>query len=236
MSVIARRGTLRVATRNARPRLAITDPFTGKLVGYEVDLATLLARRLLGTARDNIVRVTAEDDPFEALREGRADIVIAGVDRQDVPVDLVGVGPYLEGARVLLVPVDGDAEELGDVADRRVCVRNGDGADLTALVDATAVLAPSLLDCGAALGHGGVVAAFGDDLEMFGVADAYSDKFRLLSTGLVDVDYVVVIRPQARGFRAHVAEALQDVIRSQEWERAWTTHVGPQPPEPPNVR
>jgi len=236
MSVIARRGTLRVATRDARPRLAITDPFTGELVGYEVDLATLLARRLLGTARDDIVRVTAQDDPFKALREGRADLVIAGVDRQDVPSDLVGVGPYLEGARVLLVPVQGPVSELGDVDDRRVCVRDGDGAELTALVDATAVLAPSLLDCGAALGHGGVVAAFGDDLELFGVADAYPDEFELLSTGLVDVDYVVVIRPQARGLRAHVVEALQDVVRSQEWELTWRTHVGPQPPDPPDVR
>lgn len=234
MAAIARRGTLRVATRDSRPRLALTDPFTGELSGYEVDLAGLLARRLLGTAERNPIEVRADQDPFDALREGRADLVVAGVDREDVPADLAAVGPYLEGARALLVPLGGEVEQFGDIQDRRVCVRVGDAADLAALVDATAVEATSLLRCGAAVGRGGLVAAFGDDLELFGVADAYRERFAMIPTGL-DVEYVVVVRPEARGLRDDVTDALGDVVESDAWGDAWVRHIGPSAPDPPEV-
>ncbi len=235
MAAIARRGTLRVATRDSRPRLALTDPFTGELSGYEVDLAGLLAQRLLGTAEHDSVEVRAEQNPLDALREGRADLVLAGVDREDVPADLAAVGPYLEGARALLVPLDGEVEAFGDIADRRVCVGVGDAADLTALVDATAVEATSLLACGAAVGRGGLVAAFGDDLELFGVADAYREAFAMIPTGLLDVEYVAVVRPEARGLRDDVADALRDIVDSEAWGDAWVDHIGPRPPDPPDV-
>lgn len=236
MAAISQRGTLRVATLDSRPRLALTDPFTGEVGGFDVAMASLLAQRLLGTARDDAVDVLTEEDPLEALRQGRVDLVLAGVDSEDVPADLVGVGPYVEGARVAMAPLEGPVDEVADLADRRVCVRAGEAADLELVVDATAVEAPSLLECAAALGRGGLVAAFGDDLELFGVADAYPGTMQLLPTGLADVGYVIVLRPEARALRDHVSDALADVLRSEEWAQAWIQNLGPTPPAPPDVR
>ena len=119
---LQRRGVLRVLTRNGAGTYYV---WRGQLVGFEYELVTELAREL--GLRLEIVVPPSRADLFTWLREGRGDLVAAGLTRGPERAQAEGVAfsrPYHVVNEVVVTRAGDDAlTRPEDLAGRKVVVR-----------------------------------------------------------------------------------------------------------------
>lgn len=102
----------------------------GQLVGYEIDLAGELARRM--GVRAAFVNVDT-GSILDALLVGKLDVVIAGFPPlPEYAKDFGYSAPYFNSGQVLVVPLGSAIVGEGDLAYRTVGVESGSAADLVA--------------------------------------------------------------------------------------------------------
>jgi ABC-type amino acid transport substrate-binding protein len=106
------------------PPFASVDP-DGKMVGFEVDLAAELGRRL--SAKPVLVNMDAGDALFDALASRRVDAIIAGLTYYpEVTRDVAYSDSYFEAGPVLLASASrGGISGPRDLAGRRLMVEMG---------------------------------------------------------------------------------------------------------------
>jgi polar amino acid transport system substrate-binding protein len=142
LGAIEQRGTLVVGVKKDVPLWGQLDPATGRIVGFEPDLAQLVADEL-GVKLKLVGVLTAER--VDALTSGRIDVLIATLsdtpERQQA-LDLVLPHYYSSGVNLLARKSERFADWT-DLKNRRVCGRRGAfynrpvtvayGADIVAL-------------------------------------------------------------------------------------------------------
>jgi glutamate transport system substrate-binding protein len=122
---------LRIGIREGVPLMGYRDPKTGVRSGFDVELATALAREL-GYTGDRVewVTLTTVSDRIAALQDNRADMVLANLSMTREREELVDfAGPYMLVPQAVMVRRD-RAKPLGTIADLRapgvrVCTGTG---------------------------------------------------------------------------------------------------------------
>ncbi len=122
MAKIKERGHLIVGVDQNTYLFGFPDPETGKLSGFDIDIARKIAEALLGNADAVHFKAISSAERIDALRNGDVDIVVRTFsitcDRlEDINFSTVY---YVAGQRVL-VPVGSTARGLSDLGDKRVC-------------------------------------------------------------------------------------------------------------------
>lgn len=119
-----RRGEITIAVDASYPPFASVDS-KGDLVGFEVDLAMELGRRLAD--RTKLINMDAGDALFDALAANKIDAIIAGlVYLPEVSREVAYSDSYFEAGPVILARVDRvDLREPGDLRGQRVAVEIG---------------------------------------------------------------------------------------------------------------
>ncbi len=121
---IHKRGYLVVAVKdNLRP-LSFRDR-SGRLQGFEIDIAERLARDLLGKPDAVRFEPVASGDRLAVVLEDKADLAIAGVTATDSRARLVSFSSpyYFDGTA--LVTKNGSVARLRDVASKNIAVLKG---------------------------------------------------------------------------------------------------------------
>ena len=97
----------------------------GRMVGFEVDLASEMGRRL--SARPSLVNMDAGDALFDALASKKVDAIIAGLTYYpEITRDVAYSDPYFEAGPVLLArPDQRGLSGPRDLAGKRVVVEMG---------------------------------------------------------------------------------------------------------------
>jgi polar amino acid transport system substrate-binding protein len=119
-------GVLPVCTDPSWPPFEFIDEQTGRIEGFDADLAHLLASRLAPGVRAQFVTV-GFDSLYDALLSGRCDIVLSAMPYEPMRTEDVAYSMAYFNAGLVLVSQAGvtEIETLDDLADRVVGVEWG---------------------------------------------------------------------------------------------------------------
>src|SRR5262249_40438439 len=122
---IRTRGALRVGVKTDAPPFGSLDG-AGRPVGFEVDLARLLARVLFDDDRRAELTPATTATRFSLLQDGRVDLVIATVTATPERRDLAELSDeYFMSGSLLLLPRTSPVTGLVDLSGRSVAVVRG---------------------------------------------------------------------------------------------------------------
>jgi polar amino acid transport system substrate-binding protein len=121
---IVKRDKLIVATFGTAPPFCFTDE-TGKLVGFDIDVARLLAKSLLGDENKvEFVTVTSEGR-WPAVNSGRADVGLASTTvYPDRALRVAFTRPYIDSGISVLVRQDAKVNDLAQLNDSKFTLAN----------------------------------------------------------------------------------------------------------------
>ncbi|MEU8172991.1 serine/threonine-protein kinase [Microbispora hainanensis] len=163
--------------------------------GFDVDVATAIARRLNVPASGITFRRLGVGDRVRALTDGTVDMVVATYSYDDNRNDAVTfAGPYYTAHTDLLVLSGSRIKKLTDLAGRRMCAPVGSASArlVAGRVDVEQVPVSDYAECMNLLTRGEVDAVPGDDLIIAGFANRVASlKLSVLGVRLTDQRYVV---------------------------------------------
>jgi polar amino acid transport system substrate-binding protein len=121
---IIKRDKLIVATFNSAPPFCYTDE-TGKLVGFDIDIARLIAKSLLGDENKvEFVTVTSEGR-WPAVNSGRADVGLATTTvYPDRALRVAFTRPYIDSGISILVRQDAKVNDLASLNNSKFTLAN----------------------------------------------------------------------------------------------------------------
>lgn len=121
---IVKRDKLIVATFNTAPPFGYTDE-AGKLVGFDIDIARLIAKSLLGDENKvEFVTVTSEGR-WPAVNSGRADIGLASTTvYPDRALRVAFTRPYIDSGISILVRQDAKVNDLAGLNNSKFTLAN----------------------------------------------------------------------------------------------------------------
>ncbi|WP_182879693.1 serine/threonine-protein kinase [Microbispora sp. H10949] len=225
---VARTGRLTIGVRGDLPGVALQQG-TGPS-GFEVDLATYIARRLKVPASGITFHRIGVGERVRALADGVVDMVVATYSYDDNRDDAVTfAGPYYTAHADLLVLAGSRVRRLDDLAGRRMCAPAGSAtARLVAgRVDVEQVPAGNYAECMNLLTSGKVDAVPGDDLIIAGFANRETGlKLSVLGVRLRDQRYAVGLPRKDLRTCAAVEGAIQDLYDDGTMRSLLRKHFG----------
>lgn len=239
LDAIRSRGRLVVGLDTGSNLLSFRDPATGKIEGFDVDVAHEIARDLLGSPDKIEFRVLPYAEREQALQDARVDIVAKTLaitcDRR-AQVDFSSV--YYNAHQKIMVMAGSPIGGVADLAGKRVCA-----AEATTSLDrlrlqqpaAVVVTVPMWSDCLVMLQQRQVDAISTDDTLLAGMAtqDPYA---RIVGPNMGDELYGIGVRKGNDDLERFVNGTLERIRRDGTWERLydrWLSVLGPSPGPPP---
>lgn len=161
VQAIKDKGVLKVGTKVDVPKFGYKDPATGKVEGFEIDLANAISKKIIGTEKIEISAVTAKTrGPL--LDSGDVDLVIATFTVTEERKKSYNFSdPYFKDGVRLLVKKDAGFNSLKDLDGKKIGVAQSstskkaiqeqadkDGATVTFLEFATYPEIKAALDSG----------------------------------------------------------------------------------------
>ena len=209
-------GVLRVCTDPSWPPFEFVEPDTGRIDGFDADLARLLAGRLAPGVRAQIVTV-GFDSLYDAVLAGRCDAVLSALPYESMRVEDVAYSVAYFNAGSVLVVREGidDLKSLDDLPDRVVGVEWGfvpEGDSRQRLLLQNLGLRRYETGGGAlrALQSGEVEAAIVDRI----TALAYlrdCQGLQIVGEPITDVNYVIPVRPDSFWLLSEIDRVLLEM-------------------------
>jgi polar amino acid transport system substrate-binding protein len=230
MERIKRRGYLIAGVNSGFLGYGYLNPFTGRIEGFEIDLAREVARAIFGDTKNRLqLRALTVPQRFPAVNNGDVDIVVDAVTitcsrRRQVDFSTV----YYDAKQRVLVPIGSKARSIQDLGGERVCASAG-STPITVIQrqpsHPRAVGEPQAIDCLVALQQGRVDAISTDDAILFGfrAQDPYT---KLVGPSLADVPYGMAISRAHPDFVRFVNGVLAKVRADGTWRREYAHWLG----------
>lgn len=225
--------TLPIAVSHDQPGLGQRDGQT--LEGFEVDVATYLAREL-GFPEDRIALTEIPPPQREAaISSGQVALVIAAYPISDARRAQVSfAGPYFVAGQDLLVAAD-ETGITGPSAlnGRSLCSVTGSTPAARVKQEYASLVEVVELDtdrrCVEALAAGRLDVVTADNLVLAGFAaqPQYAGKLKVVGRPFSTVSYGVGLRKGDLELCARVNTALEKMVSDGSWQRALDAHVGP---------
>ncbi|GAA3203141.1 glutamate ABC transporter substrate-binding protein [Nonomuraea helvata] len=228
---IRERGMLTVGIKFDQPMFGYKDPASGRITGFDAEVARLIAKDLTGSERNIRFVETVSRERENFIAQGVVDVVIATYSITPARAQLVSfTDPYYYAGQDLLVRVaDTTIEDVSDLEGKSVCTAKGStssdrlrtlapGASLE-IVDAYSVCVPALV-------AGRVDAISTDDTILLGLLDQHPDVFRLARKPFGREPYGMGVRKQDTGFRDYLNGLIGRWLRDGEWDRAFKDTIG----------
>ncbi|MEV0076738.1 glutamate ABC transporter substrate-binding protein [Nocardia neocaledoniensis] len=238
IDAIRARGRLIVGLDAGSNLFSFRDPLTGRIVGFDADIAREIARDLLGNPDLIEYRSLASEERERALQEHTVDLIaktmtITCERKEKVAFSTV----YLRADQRVLAVKNSGINGLADLAGKRVCVARG-----TTSLDhirrdqpaATILTVPTWADCLVVLQQRQVDAVSTDDAILAGLAaqDPYTE---VVGASISAEPYGIGI-PKGDDDLVRFVNATLDRIRNDgTWtriHRRWLASLG-EPPSPP---
>ncbi|MFI7701133.1 glutamate ABC transporter substrate-binding protein [Nonomuraea sp. NPDC049480] len=230
MDRIRDRGVLVVGIKFDQPLFGYKDPVSGRITGFDAEMARLVAKDLTGSERNIRFVETVSRERENFIAQQVVDLVIATYSITAARAELVTfTEPYYSAGQDLLVRVDDT--RIGGVSDldgKTVCTARGStsverlnseapGAKLE-IVDAYSVCVPALLAAR-------VDAISTDDTILLGL-QAEQDRLRLVGKPFGQEPYGMGIRKGDVVFRDHLNGLIARWLRDGQWDRAYRDTIG----------
>ncbi len=238
IDAIRARGRLIVGLDTGSNLMSYRDPATGRITGFDVEIAREIARDLLGDPEAVDFRILNSAEREQALQDSTVDIVaktmsITCARREHVDFSTV----YFRAQQRVLVVKDSDIRSAADLAGRRVCIVTGTTSlpRMQQLQPAASILAvPSWADCLVVLQQRQVDAVTTDDTILAGLA-SQDPYLELVGPSLGSEPYGIGISQNSddlvRAVNGTLARIRADGTWTELYDR-YLTVLGPAPAPP----
>ena len=229
LDTIQQRGKLIVGIQTSAPPASMVND-RGEIVGFEVDLAKMIARKL-GVAVEFKQLTDATRIPM--IQQGAVDIVIATMTHtreRDKVVDF-SITYFVTGQRIL-VPVDSTIETIEDLAGKRVGTARGSTSEqniLAAQPNAIILTYDDAATAFVALQRGAVDAISTDESMLLSLrADARNPQdWKVVGPYFSTEPFGIAMPQNESPLRDAVNFALMEAWESGEFQEIYNTRYGP---------
>ncbi|MFE0177435.1 glutamate ABC transporter substrate-binding protein [Streptomyces sp. NPDC059002] len=202
--------------------------------GFDVDVATYVAKELGYSADDIQWKETPSADRETALQRGDVKFIAASYsinDERQKKVDFAG--PYLLAHQDLLVRSDDKISKGTDLNGKKLCSVTGSTSAQNVKKD----IAPkaqlreygTYSECIDGLSSGAVDALTTDDSILAGYAaqEQYKGKFKLAGLKLTNENYGIGIKKGDTKLKDKINKALEKMVKDKSWDKAVKDNFGP---------
>lgn len=202
--------------------------------GFDVDVATYVAKELGYEAGDIEWKETPSADRETALQRGDVKFIAASYsinDERKQKVDFAG--PYLLAHQDLLVRSDDKITKGTDLNGKKLCSVTGS----TSAQNVKKEIAPkaqlreygTYSECIDGLGSGAVDALTTDDSILAGYAaqEQYKGKYKLAGLKLTNENYGIGIKKGDSALQKKIDAALTKMVKDKSWDEAVKKNFGP---------
>lgn len=230
MAKLASAGKITVGTKFDQPLFG-QKGLDGKPVGFDVEIAKLLAAKL-GIPADKIEWVeTVSANREEFLKQGKVDMIVATYtinDKRKKEVDFAG--PYYEAGQALMVNKDNTSiTKPEDVKGKKVCSVTGSTPADTIVQKYGAILVPAATysACLEPLRNKQVEAITTDNVILAGFVDKEPEAFKLASDETFTKEpYGIGVKKGDTAFRNWINDQLEEFAKSGDYKKAWEATAG----------
>ncbi len=248
MATVADRGKLIVGTKFDQPGFGLKDPTTGKVQGFDVEVAKLVALAIFGGTPEAVEgriefveTVSKNREPY--IQTDRVDMVVATYTINDARKQVIDfAGPYFVAQQDIMVKADDDSiKGVDDLNGKSVCTVLGSTSEKNLRAKApraNVVLFDVYSTCAEALADGRVAAVTTDSPILAGLVKARGSAFELVKNPFSDEPYGIGVKKGATEWRAFINDQLDAMFASGEWKAAFEAslgQIGLDTPEPPSV-
>jgi len=240
MAKIQQRGRLILGTSQDTLLFSSRNPITGKVEGFDVDMARQIAAAIFGDPDKIQIRVIPRAKRVDLTRDGTVDIVVSTMTAncarwKDVNFSTI----YYEAGQKVLVSSKSPAKEIEDLGGRRVCAANG-STSLTNIGKVAsnpppvAVAMASFGDCLVAFQRNEVEAISTDDAILAGMA-AQDPYARVIGRKFTKEPYGMAMSADHPEFTRFVNAVLDRSRANGTWTatyQKWLRALGPAPTPP----
>ncbi|GHH87773.1 glutamate-binding protein [Streptomyces sulfonofaciens] len=216
-----------------QPGLGLKKP-DGSYSGFDVDIASYVAKQLGYTAKDIEWKETPSADRENALSRGDVDFIVASYSITPEREQKVSfAGPYLLAHQDLLVRSDEKVTKGTDLNGKKLCSVTGS----TSAQNVKEQIAPkaqlreygTYSECLDGLIGGAVDALTTDDSILAGYAaqDQYQGKVKLAGLKLSNENYGIGIKKGDTKLKGQIDDALKKMVSDGAWEKAVKDNFGP---------
>lgn len=215
-----------------QPGLGLKTP-DGSYSGFDVDVATYIAKELGHDAKDIEWKETPSADRETALKRGDVDFIAATYSINEEREKLVDfAGPYLLAHQDLLVRADDKISKGADLNGKKLCSVTGS----TSAQNVKKEIAPkaqlreygTYSECIDGLASGAVDALTTDDSILAGYASQKQNegKFKLAGLKLSNENYGVGVKKGSK-LKDEINDALKKMFQDGAWDKAVEANFGP---------
>lgn len=243
MAEIKQRGHLVVGVDQNSFLFGFSDPESGDLHGFDIDIAREIARSLLGDPKAVKFKAITSAERVSALQNGDVDIVVRTFSITCERLEQINFSSvyYVAGQRVL-VDADSTARDLSDLGGKRVCAAR-DSTSLKNIAASTPKPIPVAVDdwsdCLVLLQQGQVAAVSTDDTILAGMRAQDRTGTKIVGDPFTEEYYGIGI-PKENEDMVRFVNAVLENIRGGAWQASYDRwlreHLGPASPPKPEYR
>ncbi len=241
VQAIRSRGRLVVGVSADTLLLAARNPVSGRIEGFDIDIARLVSNAIFGDANKIELRVITAAQRIPVLEDGDVDLVVRNMTINCARWEQIAFSAeYYRSGQKLLVPLDSSATSLGDLAGQRVCAPAGSTSldKLKDFPDVVAVPAGTHTGCLVKFQQGQADAITGDDTVLAGLA-AQDPYAKVVGTAFTSEPYGIGVAQKQQDLVRYVNAVLARAKADGAWKAAYNrwlaADLGPAPAPPTAV-
>ncbi|MFE3942464.1 glutamate ABC transporter substrate-binding protein [Streptomyces sp. NPDC059118] len=217
-----------------QPGLGLKTP-DGKYTGFDVDVATYVAKELGYDAKDIVFKETKSADRETAIERGDVKFIAASYSINDERLKKVDfAGPYLLAHQDILVRADDPSiKSPADLNNKKLCSVAGS----TSAQNIKDKLAPKAdlqtyggySECLTGLENKAIDALTTDDSILAGYASqqSFQGKFKLAGFKMTNENYGIGLKKGDADLKKKINDALTKMVSDGSWEKAVKDNFGP---------
>ncbi|MFD3658098.1 glutamate ABC transporter substrate-binding protein [Streptomyces sp. 24-1644] len=217
-----------------QPGIGLKTP-DGKYTGFDVDVATYVAKELGYEAGDIVFKETKSADRETAIDRGDVKFIAASYSINDERLQKVDfAGPYLLAHQDILVRADDDSiKSPEDLNSKKLCSVTGS----TSASNVKEKLAPKAQlqeyggysECLTGLENKVIDALTTDDsiLAGFAAQEQFQGKFKLAGFKMSNENYGIGLKKGDADLKKKIDAALTKMVSDGAWDKAVTDNFGP---------
>ncbi|MEU8699806.1 glutamate ABC transporter substrate-binding protein [Streptomyces sp. NPDC048680] len=217
-----------------QPGIGLKTP-DGKFTGFDVDVATYVAKELGYDAKDINFKETKSQDRETSIERGDVKFIAASYSINDERLQKVDfAGPYLLAHQDILVRADDTSiKSPQDLNNKKLCSVTGS----TSAQNVHDKLAPKAQlqeyggysECLTGLENKAVDALTTDDSILAGYAsqDANKGKFKLAGFKMTNENYGIGLKKGDADLKKKINDALTKMVSDGSWDKAVKANFGP---------
>jgi polar amino acid transport system substrate-binding protein len=232
------RGKLIVGVDQNSYLIAYRDPATGKLVGFDIDIAKEIARAIFGNPEAVQLRAINAGDRIPMIKSGDVDIVVRQMTITCDRLQQVAFSTeYLTAGQRVLVNKGAGIRGIDDLGGKRVCAAKP-STNLDEIKAAPshpiAVGVDTVIDCLVMLQQHQVEAVSSDDTVLAGLA-AQDPNTEVVGAPFSDAPWGIAMKREAPDLVRYVNAVLASIKGNGTWRNIyprWLSGLGPAPAPP----